>query len=30
MTYKDLKDWLNEPDIVPLKMPETSPQASLF
>ena len=30
MTYKDLNDWLNEPDIVPLKMPEASPQASLF
>lgn len=30
MTYKDLNDWLNEPDIVPLKIPETSPQASLF
>lgn len=30
MTYKDLNDWLNEPDIVPLKIPETSPQTSLF
>ena len=30
MTYKDLNDWLNEPDIVPLQIPETSPQASLF
>lgn len=30
MTYKDLNDWLNEPDIVPLKIPETSPQACLF
>lgn len=29
MTYKDLNDWLNEPDIVPLKIPETSPQAIL-
>ena len=30
MTCKDLNDWLNEPDIVPLKIPETPPQASLF
>ena len=30
MTYKDLNDWLNEPDIVPIKMQESPPQASLF
>ena len=30
MTYKNLHDWLNKPDIVRLKMPQRFPQASLF
>lgn len=30
MTYKDLNDWLDEPDIVPIKPPESPPQAWLF
>ena len=30
MTYKDLDDWLDEPDIVPIKPPESPPQAWLF
>ena len=30
MTYKDLNDWLDEPDIVPIKTQESPPQACLF
>lgn len=30
MTYKDLNDWLDEPDIVPIKPRESPPQACLF
>lgn len=30
MTYKDLNDWLDEPDIVPIKPQESPPQACLF
>ena len=30
MTYKDLNDWLNEPDIVPIKTRESPPQGCLF
>ena len=30
MTYKDLNDWLDEPNIVPIKPQESPPQACLF